>query len=43
MKQLKKTDRQEIELYLDKGHSHRSIAKMLKSPPSTIGDEGLLV
>jgi len=39
MKQLKKTDRQEIGLYLDKGHSHRSIAKMLKRPPSTISRE----
>jgi transposase, IS30 family len=39
MKHLSKTDRQEIGLYLEKGHSYRSIAQMLGRSPSTISRE----
>lgn len=39
MKQLSKTERQEIALYLKKGHSYRSIGTMLGRSASTISRE----
>jgi IS30 family transposase len=39
MKQLQKTERQEIAYYREKGHSIRAIAQMLERSPSTISRE----
>lgn len=39
MKQLRKTEREEIGYYLKKGYSIRSISQMLRRSPSTISRE----
>ena len=39
MKKLSRTDRLEIEILLDKGHSYRSIAEAMGRSPNTISYE----